>query len=135
MFGVGSPIAKLLLKDIAPIALAGLLYLGAFLGLFVYSLFFSPGNAAVAEAERLRKKDLPWLAGAVLAGGVVAPISLMLGLDLISGFSVSLLLNLEGVATAIIAEAKHVTYDMNPDRNDPTAVGTQEMAEAIVARM
>jgi drug/metabolite transporter (DMT)-like permease len=95
--------AKLLLRDITPIALAGLLYLGAFLGLFIYSLFFSPRNAAVAEAERLRKKDLPWLAGAVLAGGVVAPISLMLGLNLISGFSVSLLLNLEGIATAVIA--------------------------------
>lgn len=103
LFGVSAPVAKLLLRDIAPIALAGLLYLGAFLGLFLYSLFFAPRDPAVAEAERLRKKDLPWLAGAVLAGGVVAPISLMLGLNLISGFSVSLLLNLEGVATAIIA--------------------------------
>jgi drug/metabolite transporter (DMT)-like permease len=103
LFGVSSPIAKLLLGDIAPIALAGLLYLGAFLGLFLYSMFFSPRDAAAAEAERLRKKDLPWLAGTVVAGGIVAPISLMLGLNLISGFSVSLLLNLEGVATAVIA--------------------------------
>lgn len=35
----------------------------------------------------------------------------------------------------VIAEGKHVTYDMKPDRNDPTAVGTQEMAEAIIAAM
>jgi drug/metabolite transporter (DMT)-like permease len=103
LFGVSAPLAKLLLGDIAPIALAGLLYLGAFLGLFLYSLFFAPRNAAVAQAERLRNKDIPWLAGAVLAGAVVAPVSLMLGLNLISGFSVSLLLNLEGVATAVIA--------------------------------
>ena len=31
----------------------------------------------------------------------------------------------------VIAEGKYVTYDMKPDRNDPTAVGTREMAEAI----
>jgi drug/metabolite transporter (DMT)-like permease len=102
LFGVSSPIAKLLLKDISPVALAGLLYLGAFLGLFLYSLFTS-GDTAVTRSDRLRKKDLPWLAGAVVAGGVVAPICQMLGLNLISGFSVSLLLNLEGVATAVIA--------------------------------
>ena len=35
----------------------------------------------------------------------------------------------------VIADGKHVTYDMKPDRNDPTAVGTQEMADAIIAAM
>jgi drug/metabolite transporter (DMT)-like permease len=100
LFGISSPIAKLLLKDITPVALAGLLYLGTFLGLYLYSLLTAK-NTTVVEAERLGKKDLPWLAGAIMAGGVIAPISQMLGLSLISGFSVSLLLNLEGVATAI----------------------------------
>jgi drug/metabolite transporter (DMT)-like permease len=51
----------------------------------------------------LEKKDLPWLAGAIIAGGIIAPISLMTGLTLITGFSASLLLNLEGVATVLIA--------------------------------
>jgi drug/metabolite transporter (DMT)-like permease len=102
LFGISSPIAKLLLKDIAPIVLAGLLYLGAFLGLFLYSLL-TTRNSSQGEAEKLRKKDLPWLLGAVIAGGVIAPISQMLGLNLITGFSVSLLLNFEGVSTAIIA--------------------------------
>ena len=102
LFGLSSPLAKLLLKNISPVPLAGLLYLGAFLGLFVYSLM-TKSKSAVAEAGRLGKHDLPWLIGAVLAGGVIAPISQMIGLNLISGFSVSLLLNLEGVATAIIA--------------------------------
>jgi drug/metabolite transporter (DMT)-like permease len=102
LFGLSSPIAKLLLKDIDPIILAGLLYLGAFSGLFLYALLTGRG-AKPAEAERLRKKDLPWLLGAVIAGGAIAPICQMLGLDRISGFSVSLLLNLEGAATAVIA--------------------------------
>ena len=42
---------------------------------------------------------------------------------------------LEKAVAAVIAEGKHVTYDMKPDRNDPTAVGTQQMAEAICAEL
>ncbi len=41
----------------------------------------------------------------------------------------------ENAVASIIAEGKHVTYDMKPDRNDPSAVGTKEMAEAIAGRM
>ena len=42
---------------------------------------------------------------------------------------------LERAVASIIEEGKYVTYDMKPDRNDPTAVGTREMAEAICKRM
>ncbi|QDT51384.1 Isocitrate dehydrogenase [NADP] [Symmachiella dynata] len=42
---------------------------------------------------------------------------------------------LDNAVAEVIAEGKDVTYDMKPDRNDPTAVGTQEMAEAICRRM
>jgi isocitrate dehydrogenase (NAD+) len=42
---------------------------------------------------------------------------------------------LEKAVAAVIAEGKHVTYDLKPRRDDPTAVGTQEMAEAICKRM
>ncbi|MDD5327741.1 MAG: isocitrate/isopropylmalate dehydrogenase family protein [Phycisphaerae bacterium] len=42
---------------------------------------------------------------------------------------------LEAAMAAVIAEGKDVTYDMKADRNDPTAVGTREMAEAIVKKM
>jgi isocitrate dehydrogenase (NAD+) len=42
---------------------------------------------------------------------------------------------LESAVAAIIAEGKDVTYDMKPDRNDPTAVGTSEMADAIIAKI
>ena len=42
---------------------------------------------------------------------------------------------LEKAVAAVIAEGKDVTYDMKPDRNDPTAVGTREMADAICRKM
>ena len=42
---------------------------------------------------------------------------------------------LEAAVAAVIAEGKDVTYDMKPDRNDPSAVGTKEMADAIIAKM
>ena len=42
---------------------------------------------------------------------------------------------LEKAVAAVIAEGKDVTYDMKPDRDDPTAVGTREMAEAICKKM
>jgi isocitrate dehydrogenase (NAD+) len=42
---------------------------------------------------------------------------------------------LEKAATKVLAEGKAVTYDLKPDRNDPTAVGTSEMADAIIAHL
>jgi isocitrate dehydrogenase (NAD+) len=42
---------------------------------------------------------------------------------------------LEDAVAAVIADSKDVTYDMKADRNDPTAVGTSEMADAIIAKM
>ncbi len=42
---------------------------------------------------------------------------------------------LEHAVAGVIAEGKYVTYDMKPDRNDPTAVGTSQMADAIIDRL
>jgi isocitrate dehydrogenase (NAD+) len=42
---------------------------------------------------------------------------------------------LERAVAGVIAEGKQVTYDMKPDRNDPTAVGTSQMADAIIAKL
>jgi isocitrate dehydrogenase (NAD+) len=42
---------------------------------------------------------------------------------------------LEQAVSEVIAEGKHVTYDMKPDRNDPSAVGTAQMADAIIAKL
>jgi drug/metabolite transporter (DMT)-like permease len=104
LFGISPTIAKLLVTEMPPVALAGFLYLGAFIGLFLFTLLKKVTSMkAQPKAPPLEKKDLPWLAGAIFAGGVVAPITLMTGLTMVSGYATSLLLNLEGVATAIIA--------------------------------
>jgi drug/metabolite transporter (DMT)-like permease len=103
LFGIGTPFAKVLVEDVEPVVLAGLLYLGAFSGLTIYLLVGSAVRKKDATAEPLRRTDVLWLAGATLSGGVVAPICLMTGLTLTTGFSASLMLNLEGLATAVIA--------------------------------
>jgi drug/metabolite transporter (DMT)-like permease len=109
LFGISLPAAKLLTRQMHPIALAGLLYLGAFTGLGLFALLRKIKDTdrkrgiADKRVASLGKRDLPWLAAATIAGGVLGPISLMAGLARTSGFSASLLLNLEGVATALIA--------------------------------
>lgn len=103
LFGISPPLAKLLVNDIPPIALAGFLYLGAFIGLSLYSICRKIISVESTRGAGLKKGDFPWLFGAVLSGGVIAPICLMLGLSRISGFTVSLLLNLEGMFTALMA--------------------------------
>jgi len=99
LFGASTPLAKLLQVDIAPGLLAGLLYLGSGAGLALVQLV--RGRSA-AQAP-LQAADLPWLAGAIVSGGVAAPLLLMWGLAGASASGVSLLLNLEGILTAIAA--------------------------------
>ena len=90
LFGLSTPIAKLLLPDSGPFMLAGLLYLGSGLGLLVLMpLRGTPGEAP------LRREDAAPLLGVVIAGGVVAPLLLMYGLGRLPGSTASLLLNLE----------------------------------------
>lgn len=103
LFGISPPLAKLLIKNIPPVALAGFLYLGAFMGLSVYSISSRSFSTETIRGTNLKKGDYPWLIGAILSGGIFAPICLMLGLSHISGFTTSLLLNMEGIFTAIIA--------------------------------
>lgn len=103
LFGISPPLAKLLVKDIPPVALAGFLYLGAFAGLSIYSFLMRTALGGNTRAAGLRRGDVPWLLGSVVSGGIIAPICLMFGLSYISGFTTSLLLNLEGVSTALIA--------------------------------
>jgi drug/metabolite transporter (DMT)-like permease len=108
LFGISTPLAKLLLGGIHPVALAGLLYSGVFLGLGacrVASRLVRRGSCTPGTAREvpLGRRDLPWLAGAILAGGIVAPICLMEGLNRTSGFATSLLLNFEAAATALVA--------------------------------
>ena len=104
LFGAGMPLAKLLLGGTDAWLLAGLLYVGAAIGLSVILLARRPLKIAVTD-QPLRRQDLPWLAGAVLAGGVTGPALLMLGLAHTPASSASLLLNLEVLATMAIAWA------------------------------
>ena len=112
LFGLSTPLAKLLLGSMAPVLLAGLLYVGSGFGLSLWLLLRKLRGRAPSEAP-LARADLPWLGGAVVVGGVFGPILLMLGLALTPASSASLLLNLESVLTAGIA---WVVFRENVDR-------------------
>ncbi|HEX7881970.1 MAG TPA: EamA family transporter [Afipia sp.] len=102
LFGISTPAAKLLLGTVSPAILAGLLYCGAGIGVAVLRRFVQKANFVRAEAG-LRRADIPWLAGAIAAGGIVGPFLLMVGLSYTDATAASLLLMLEGVATALLA--------------------------------
>ncbi len=102
LFGINAPLSKALLGQVAPIPMAAFLYLGSGLGALLILALQSRRAAAEGEA-RLARADIPWLAGALLAGGVAAPIVLMFGLRVTPAATASLLLNFESVATALIA--------------------------------
>ncbi len=107
LFGASTPLAKLLVGDMPPLLLAGLLYLGSGLGLSVLLVARhamrrrDPPAAAIPIS--IPRADVPWLLGAIVAGGMFGPALLMAGLAKSSAASASLLLNLEGVFTALIA--------------------------------
>jgi len=114
LFGASTPLAKLLVAQVAPVMLAGLLYLGSGLGLL--ACFVVRALARPAHLEKpagLTRPDLPWLAGAVAAGGVAGPVLLMAGLAVTPAASASLLLNMEGVLTALLA---WLVFRENADR-------------------
>ncbi|QDW33543.1 DMT family transporter [Yersinia sp. KBS0713] len=97
LFGAGTPLAKQLLNTVSPWLLAGLLYLGSGAGLALYRLLTR------AAAVNLPRNELLWFIGAITAGGIVAPVLLMLGLTAMPASGASLLLNAEGVFTALLA--------------------------------
>jgi drug/metabolite transporter (DMT)-like permease len=113
LFGASTPLAKLLLGNgVDAWLLAGLLYLGSGLGLGAVHLGRRLLGVPAPEAP-LRVRDLPWLGLVVLAGGVVGPLLLMLGLARTPASSAALLLNLEGLATMVIA---WIAFKENVDR-------------------
>ena len=97
LFGAGTPAAKSLLAATSPWLLAALLYLGSGLGLACWR------RLRGAAPVRLARGEWRWLAGAVLAGGVAGPVLLMVGLNGLTASTASLLLNAEGVFTALLA--------------------------------
>lgn len=113
LFGAGTPLAKVLLRDgLSPQLLAGLFYLGSGVGLG--ALFLGRRALGLKSGEaRLRREDLPQFSLAVLLGGVIAPVLMMVGLERTSAASASLLQSLEGLATMGIA---WVVFRENVDR-------------------
>jgi len=112
LFGASTPLAKVMLRSVDPGALAGLLYLGAGLGLAAIHLLRKALGFPAIEAP-LRRSDLPWLAAIVTAGGILGPLLLMFGLARTDAAGASLLLNLEGLATMGIA---WLVFHENVDR-------------------
>src|SRR5262249_49321534 len=102
LFGASTPLAKLLLRDIDPWMLAGILYLGSGVGLIGLQLLSTLGRVGARSESRLRGADWLWLGSAILFGGLIGPVLLMAGLARSPAATASLLLNLEGVFTALL---------------------------------
>ena len=95
LFGAATPATKLIVDDIGAVALAGLLYLGAAVAVAPFALREARPTATLRQRSRLLI--------AVAFGGGFAPVLLVVALDRTPAGTVSLFLNLELVATAVIA--------------------------------
>lgn len=109
LFGLSTPLAKLLLGSVSSVLLGGLLYLGSGIGLIAARLWRDQGW----KASGIKEGQWPWLAAAIVFGGVFGPVALMLGLLHTAASTASLLLNLEAVLTAVLA---WVVFGENADR-------------------
>lgn len=107
LFGAGTPLSKMLLAQTSPWLLAALLYLGSGLGLALVR------RVRAKPPVRLAPGEWPWLVGAVAAGGVAGPVLLLIGLNGLTASTASLLLNAEGVFTALLA---WLVFKENVDR-------------------
>jgi len=130
LFGASAPLSKVLLREIDPIPLAGFLYLGSGIGSWLLFATQRTGNRGRQMEAHLSRADLPWLLGAVLAGGVGAPILLLLGLDRTPASTASLLLNFECVATTLIAV---LAFKEAVDRRILWAVGLITLASILLS--
>jgi drug/metabolite transporter (DMT)-like permease len=101
LFGISTPISKLLAGIVDPLLLAALLYLGSGVGLTI--LFVVKRSLAQRGEASLGRRDRPWLAGTIVFGGMLGAVLLMYGLTHTDGAAASLLLNLEAVFTLMFA--------------------------------
>jgi drug/metabolite transporter (DMT)-like permease len=129
LFGVSTPAAKVLIGSVHPVVLAGLLYCGAGAGIAVLRRVL-PSVVSRAPEVRLSRPDLPWLSGAIIAGGVLGPVLLMLGLARTDAATASLLLTLEGAATALIA---WFVFHENFDRRVALGMGCLLAGAAVLS--
>lgn len=129
LFGASAPLSKLLLDEVQPVPLAAFLYLGSGTGAFLMLLFQRLRSGGRTMEAHLIRRDLPWLGGALLAGGIGAPIILLLGLERTPASTASLLLNFEGVATTLIAV---FFFKESIDRRITLAIGLVTLASILL---
>jgi len=101
LFGINAPFSKLLVKEMNPLLLAALLYLGAGIGMLMIDSLRKYRNNIPIEA-RLTNKEIPFIISMVLLD-IAAPIFLMTGLTMTSASTAALLGNFEIAATTVIA--------------------------------
>lgn len=99
LFGAAAPALKPITGTVHPVLLAGLLYLGSFLGLAVARAF----RAGVRGEAALSRHDLTAFSGAIVAGGLIAPVLLVWGLSGLAASAASLLLAAEAMLTMLLA--------------------------------
>lgn len=123
LFGASTPAAKLLTAAMGPLLLSGILYLGAALAVCPWVV----GGARRVASDRANR----WrLAGAVVFGGMLGPVCLLTALRVANAGSVSLWLNLETVATAVLARA---FFKEHLAPRTWTAVGLVVLASVLLA--
>jgi drug/metabolite transporter (DMT)-like permease len=103
LFGLSTPLAKVLVGTVSPLLLAGLLYAGSGLGLLLVMAVRKLRSAKPRGIVLPQRGEWPWLLAAIFFGGIAGPVALMYGLVTSSAATASLLLNLEGVFTALLA--------------------------------
>ena len=90
-FGASAPISKLFLEGTPPVLMAAFLYLVSGMGIILVKL--SQRITSTQKEAGIRRPDVKWLAGAIVAGGILAPIILMISLQNTPASTASLLLN------------------------------------------
>lgn len=101
LYAINVPFSKILLEYVEPTMMAAFLYLGAGLGMLVYSVVTKATGKEV-PTEPLTKKELPYTIAMVVLD-IIAPILLMFGIKSSNAANVSLINNFEIVATSLIA--------------------------------
>jgi len=130
LFGASAPAGKALLAVTDPWLLAGLLYLGSGVSLGAFHLVRRLRSRSNAREAPLGRGDWSWLGAAILTGGVIAPVLLMFGLSRTSAAEASLLLNLEGVFTAVVA---WVVFREHVDRRIAGGMGAISAGTMVLA--
>ena len=100
-FGISSVLIKRFTPDTPPVLMAGILYLGSGIGLMLFRAVRRERSLEILK--RLSPKEKGKLFGAIVCGGILAPLALLFGLRVLPAFQVSALLNFETVATTLIA--------------------------------